>query len=91
MGNDTLGRHGRDVITGFEGIIMGRCEYLTGCTQILLTARFDKYRGGSDQNPPVGQWFDDSRIEVAAGEPVQLPNHQRVTEAPGPDAPAPVK
>jgi hypothetical protein len=31
-----LGRRGRDVITGFEGVITGHVAYLTGCNQYLL-------------------------------------------------------
>ncbi|QOF85614.1 hypothetical protein, partial [Pseudomonas sp. ADPe] len=56
-----LGRKGRDKITGFEGIITGRCQYLTGCDQYGLVppARDGKIEGA--------QWFDEGRIEVIGG------------------------
>jgi hypothetical protein len=31
-----LGRLGRDKITGFQGILIGKCTYLTGCDQYGL-------------------------------------------------------
>lgn len=53
-----LGRQAKDKITGFEGILIGRAEYLTGCTQYGLA-------------PPAvngeikpAQWFDEGRIEI---------------------------
>lgn len=53
-----LGQKGRDKVTGFEGIITGRAQYLTGCDQYNLV-------------PPVkdgklegAQWFDEGRIGV---------------------------
>ncbi len=80
-----LGDRARDKITGFEGVVTGRCQYLTGCDQILL-------------NPPVkddgdfrgAHWFDIDRCEVKERgvfslEDVAAPVLRRV----GPDAPAP--
>lgn len=53
-----LGQKAKDKITGFEGIIIGRAQYLTGCDQYVLA-------------PPVkegkicdSQWFDEGRIEI---------------------------
>ena len=34
-----LGVEGRDIITGFTGIVAARVEYLTGCTQYALTPK----------------------------------------------------
>ena len=34
-----LGQKARDKITGFEGTIIGRAEYLTGCTQFCLAPK----------------------------------------------------
>jgi hypothetical protein len=31
-----LGVTVKDVIHGFEGVVTGRCQYLTGCTQYLV-------------------------------------------------------
>jgi len=53
-----LGKKGKDKITGFEGIIIGRAQYLTGCDQYALTP---PVRDGKVQD---SQWFDEGRIEV---------------------------
>lgn len=53
-----LGLKAKDKITGFEGILTGRAQYLYGCDQycIVPPARDGK----------VGevQWFDEGRIEI---------------------------
>lgn len=53
-----LGKKARDKITGFEGIIIGRCQYLTGCDQYGLVPR------AVDGKIEGSQWFDEGRIEV---------------------------
>lgn len=45
-------------MTGFEGIIIGKCIYLFGCTQYELAPE-EKDGKVSDT-----LWFDDGRIEV---------------------------
>ena len=63
-----LGMKARDRITGFEGTISGRAQYLTGCDQYLL-------------NPPArdgklcdSAWIDEQRLEVLTGAPLVLDN-----------------
>lgn len=53
-----LGQKARDKVTGFEGILIGRCQYLTGCDQYGLAppAKDGKIEGT--------QWFDEGRVEV---------------------------
>ena len=75
-----LGQKGRDAITGFEGVIVGKVEYLTGCNQVLLVAPAKEGKGGESH------WFDDSRIEVTDRSVITLPAPERVAQAPGPDA-----
>lgn len=59
-----LGQTARDVITQFEGLVMARSEYLTGCTQILLVPRgLDK-----DGKRQEGEWFDEPRLEITKSE-----------------------
>jgi hypothetical protein len=53
-----LGQRGRDKVTGFEGIITGRAQYLTGCDQYNLVPQV---KDGKLENP---QWFDEGRIEI---------------------------
>lgn len=53
-----LGRQGRDKITGFEGIVTGRAEYLYGCTQYCLAPK-----AAPDGAIRDSQWFDEGRIQ----------------------------
>lgn len=55
-----LGKKAKDKITGFEGIITGRIQYLYGCDQYCIA-------------PPVrdgeikpSEWFDEGRILVVS-------------------------
>lgn len=54
-----LGQKGKDKVSGFEGIIIGKAEYLTGCNQYALTPQIDK--DGKRQDT---EWFDEGRIEI---------------------------
>lgn len=53
-----LGLKGRDKITGFEGIITGKVQYLYGCNQYCLVP---PAVNGEIKN---GEWFDEGRIEI---------------------------
>lgn len=55
-----LGDIVKDKFTGFEGTAMGRCEYLTGCEQILVVPLSLDEKG----NPRENKWFDIDRLEV---------------------------
>jgi hypothetical protein len=75
-----LGDTVRDRITNFEGVVTGRCAYLSGCNQMLVVppAKEGAYRDG--------QWFDEQRL-------VAVPNVDRIVlengATPGFDTPAP--
>ena len=65
-----IGQMGKDSITGFKGLAMGRAEYLTGCTQILLTpTALDK-----DGKRRDGEWFDEQRIVADGKKVINLDN-----------------
>lgn len=53
-----LGLAGKDKVTGFEGIITARAQYLTGCDQYSLQPP------AKDGDVKAGQWFDEYRIEI---------------------------
>lgn len=53
-----LGKKARDKITGFEGVITGRAQYLTGCDQYVLAPP------AKDGVASRGEWFDEGRLEV---------------------------
>jgi hypothetical protein len=54
-----LGLKAKDKITGFEGIIIGRIQYLTGCDQYGVTPKAKK-----GEKPLSTEWFDEGRIEI---------------------------
>jgi hypothetical protein len=57
------GEEVKDLISGFKGIIIGRCDYLTGCRQYLLKPKkLDKATG----KPIDGYWFDEDRLNLVS-------------------------
>ena len=52
-----LGCKAEDMVTGFTGIITGRCDYLNGCTQFCLTPPVNEAG-----KCPKGEWFDNSQL-----------------------------
>ena len=78
-----LGDSAKDVISGYTGIVTGRAEYLTGCTQFVLSAtKLDK-----DGKVPPAEWFDESRLAVVKKGAVKLPG--AVASPGGPQTSAP--
>jgi hypothetical protein len=73
-----LGKKGKDVITGFEGVIIGKVKYLTGCNQYLLS--------GPSLNGKVGEsnWFDTDRVEILDGDAVVLLRTYNGSDMPAP-------
>lgn len=61
-----LGDTVKEKITGFEGVIMGRTEYITGCRQYGILHRKLK-----DGRPQDWMWIDEERLKIA-GPRVQL-------------------
>lgn len=53
-----LGQKGRDKVTGFEGIITAKVDYLYGCTQYGLIPE------AKDGKVQLTEFFDEGRIEV---------------------------
>jgi len=62
-----LGAKVRDRISGFEGIVTGRAEYLWGCVQILVNPGQVK-----DSQPVTSTWLDEDRCEVIAEQASEL-------------------
>lgn len=79
-----LGNKVRDSITGFEGIATGRCEYLYGCTQIVITP--DKL--SPDGKRLDGEWFDEQRVETLEARAIQVSAESSATSG-GPQRDAP--
>lgn len=68
---NNLGRHCKDKITGFEGIITSEHRYLTGCTQYGVQPKMKE-----DGVLPEKQYFDITRCEVS-GDAVIIENAER--------------
>ena len=55
-----LGVRVKDSVSSFEGVVLGRCHWLTGCNQYVVTpTELDK-----DGKRRDGEWFDENRLEV---------------------------
>ena len=52
-----LGKLGKDKITGFEGILTARCEFLTGCSRYCIQPTELK-----DGKPIESIYFDEEQI-----------------------------
>jgi len=77
--NVALGQKVKDRITGFTGMVTGRCEYITGCAQLLVQPPVK-----ADGDFVESRWLDEDRAEVLKDERFSL-----TVKAPGPDKPAP--
>lgn len=62
-----LGDSAKDIITGFSGVVIGKCEYLTGCDQYALQPKTEK--NGTYQD---SRWFDSSRLKLLKKKIVDL-------------------
>ena len=79
-----LGSTVKEAITGFAGVATGRCEYLTGCTQILVQPEgLDK-----DGKKKEAHWLDEQRLTVDKKKKIISFNNAKT---PGFDAPAPIR
>lgn len=82
----------KDIVTGFEGVMLGRCEYMTGCTQVLVVPGVDK-----DGKRLDGEWFDVDRVTVVKAGAIKLTAdavakpRRMATASSGADRPAPTK
>jgi hypothetical protein len=76
-----MGVLAKDKVTGFQGIVIGKADYLFGCTQICLTPPV------KEQEIKESHWFDEGRIEVL-GRGV-LPEEVRAEKDGGPQRDCP--
>lgn len=75
-----LGTTMKDQITGFKGVVVGYCQYITGCHQVLLVPKV-----GKDGSYVDSCWFDEQRCTQVGTKVVDLDN----TKTPGFDKAAP--
>ncbi|MDP1570366.1 MAG: hypothetical protein Q8L86_10205 [Vicinamibacterales bacterium] len=70
----------RDRVTGFTGVVISRCQHLTGCDTYGVQAPV-KDGDGETKSP---QWFDDQRLELVDGKPLRLDNSRANWAGPNP-------
>lgn len=56
----------KDTVTGFEGVVIGRTEWLNGCIRYAIQAPVT-----ADGKLPEAEWIDDQQLEVT--EPYNKP------------------
>jgi hypothetical protein len=69
-----LGITAKDKITGFQGVVAGFCQYISGCNQALLIPKI-----GENGDFKESHWFDVQRLEAVAADVIKLDN----AETPG--------
>lgn len=57
----SFGQEVRDVISGFKGIITGKCDYISGCEQYLVQPK-----GKTSDKKPESIWFDVDRLKLVS-------------------------
>lgn len=65
----SIGRKVKDIVTGFMGIVLGRCEYISGCNQLLVHPGL-----GPDGAMRESLWMDEQRLEFVYSSRVVLDN-----------------
>jgi len=60
LSTDDLGKHAKDRISGFEGTLTGRFEYLNGCIRWQLSGS----KGEGTDLEPKDYVFDEEQVEV---------------------------
>lgn len=72
----------RDIITGFEGVIMSRTNYLTGCDRYAIQST----ELNKDGKPQDWLWFDETMLEVIEEKKIEK-QKSRILGGPKPDDP----
>lgn len=62
-----LGIRVKDVVTGFEGVVIGRTEWLTGCRTYGLQGEM------RDGEVPEARWIDEVRLDLISDSTLRLP------------------
>lgn len=83
---DYLGLTGKDVITGFSGVITCVCSYIGGCERLMI----DHFVGEKGEKRE-GEWFDVSRIEIDKEKERITLSEDKVEQSPGLGKQAPVR
>ena len=77
-----LGAVLKDIVTGFEGVAMGRTQYFTNCNHYGLCSQ----KLTKDAKPDEWVWLDESRLVLLKKKGVSF-NVKEPTSGPFPNAP----
>ena len=77
-----LGTGLKDIITGFEGVAMGRTQYFTGCNHYGLISRTMTEKGKPDE----WVWLDETRL-IPSGKKQIVLGEIKPTSGPAPNPP----
>ena len=77
-----LGEVVKDNVTGFEGVVLARTEYFTGCNHYGLSSQTLK-----DGKPLEWEWLDETRLVKVEGVERVLQESRSKTSGPHPNAP----
>ncbi len=62
-----MGDTGKDIVSGFKGIMTSRQIHLSGCDHVYLQPPIKK-----DGSPQKGEWFDETVVEVVKKAPKNI-------------------
>jgi hypothetical protein len=62
-----FGQEVKDIISGFKGIVTGKCSYITGCEQFLVQPKSKK-----TDSKPDAVWFDIDRLQSVGKKIIKL-------------------
>ena len=77
-----LGVKAEDKVSGFQGIVIGLSQWLTGCDQVCL-----KPKVGRDGKIRDGQWFDEGQVVYLSKGLTAKDVKSKTNGGPQPDAP----
>jgi hypothetical protein len=77
-----FGSEVKDKISGFRGIVTGKCNYITGCEQYLVQPK-----GKISDKKPDAIWFDVDRLLILKTKVINI----KETKTNGCDLEAPTK
>jgi hypothetical protein len=82
MNKILLGQRVKDKLTGFEGLVTGRAQYITGCDQLLVQPSLN----GKGEFVEA-RWLDEPRLDITESSQVMI----NMTSDKGGDKAAPIR
>ena len=74
-----LGDKVKDTVSGYEGIVIGKSDFLFGCTRIAVQAV-----GLHEEKPIESQWFDEPQVELVTPGVVATDSRPKAERTGGP-------